>query len=68
MRPDTNYLTGPEMAQIIKIVDALNEVKPPENPISFAVEIFDCNGETAGYIGWTEDRSYAYYPSAAVSS
>lgn len=36
-RPDTNYLTGPELAQVAKLVDTLNETKPPVAPLSFEI-------------------------------
>lgn len=66
-RPDTNYLTGPELAQVAKLVDTLNETKPPVAPLSFEIKIVDQNGDDAGYIDWAEGGVYAYYPARAVS-
>lgn len=66
-RPDTNYLTAPELAQVVKLVDALNEMKPPTTPLSFEVKVVDQNGEDAGCIDWTEAGAYGYYPPAVSS-
>ncbi len=68
-RPDTNYLTAPELAQVSKLVAHLNEShRTPVNPLAAEVQLYDSNGENAGIINTNEEGTFVYYPSWAVGS
>lgn len=60
---DSNFLTHGELVAVGRVIEALNEVKPPEALVSFEVNVVDSNGENAGRIDWAgRDIGYAYYP------
>jgi hypothetical protein len=66
-RPDTNYLTGPELAQVGKLLTALNEGDKSIRPLATEVKLIDSNGEDAGEINYSEQGAYVYYPPAVSS-
>jgi hypothetical protein len=52
-----------EIGQIAQVLEALNKTTSGLNHITLgAMAVYDSNGETVGYIAYTENNEYALYP------